>query len=819
MRKCDSRKRPRSTSGLRLDARQPDTSGLRLDARHSRRRLTLEALEPRQLMAGDMVLDWNDIIGVTIRADTTQPGPTFASRNYAIVHAAIYDAVNNITRSHTPYLVDDVAPYYASPEAAVAAAAHTALVGLYPQQAANLNAALAASLAEIPDGREETAGVAVGQSIAQQILALRANDGAFASTNYAPANLPGRWKPAAPLLQVGGLGPQWGSVTPFALESGDQFRGGPPPAMESAEYAAAVNEVMLLGERNSAVRTADQTEIGIFWGYDRGGLGPPPILYNQIAQTISLEQENTLEENARLFVLLNVAQADAGIACWETKYFYDLWRPIHAIREADTDNNPLTIADPDWEPLGAPGGGVVPDFTPPFPAYGSGHSTFGAAVFRSLANFYGTDAYEFDARSDELPGVVRHYTSFSQAAEENARSRIYLGIHYNFDDTAGRAMGNDIADYVFENCFQEFEPEPADLVAAAGAGGGPHVRVMHDSGQIMHEFFAYNPQFTGGVRVAMGDLTGDGFDEVITAPGPTGGPHIKVFDGQTAQLLRQFMAYDPRFSGGVHVASGDVNGDGLADIITGADAGGGPHVRVFSGLDGSQLASFFAYNPAFGGGVRVAAADVDGDGDVEILTGAGAGGGPHVRAFRLDLTEATPGFFAYSSNFAGGVFVAGGDLDGDGNAEIITTPGAGGQSRLRAFDMASGATVLDFPAYNPSFTGEVHVATADIDGDGRADVIAAPGFDQNSTVRMFQGYSAREIARFRAFANFGGGVYAAGGLGGHPVSILAAPSPDDLSSSLSGEDLQALLIGVASPSKPRSPSALAADLVFAIERA
>jgi hypothetical protein len=251
------------------------------------------------------------------------------------------------------------------------------------------------------------------------------------------------------------LGAGWGKVSTFALESGDQFLPPHPPAMTSADYTASFNEVKSLGEKHSVTRTADQTQIGIFWAYDRPGTGTPPSLYNQIVQTIAEQEGNTVEENARLFALVNIAQADAGIASWDCKYKDDFWRPITAIRRGADDGNPDTIGDPTWEPLGAPGNGTtISDFTPPFPAYVSGHATFGAATFQVLSQFYGTDTMSFTLTSDELPGVTRSFTSFSQAAAENARSRIYLGIHWNFDDTEGRALGAKVGDWVFDHVAQ-----------------------------------------------------------------------------------------------------------------------------------------------------------------------------------------------------------------------------------------------------------------------------------------------------------------------------------------------------------------------------
>jgi len=239
---------------------------------------------------------------------------------------------------------------------------------------------------------------------------------------------------------------------------GAQFRPPPAPALTSAQYTAAFNEVKSLGAKNSTTRTADQTQIGIFWGYDRSGMGTPPALYNQLVQVIAKQKHNSTVENARLFALANVAMADAGVAAWDCKFIDNLWRPITAIQHADTDGNPDTTADPKWEPLGAPGGGVVPNFTPPFPAYVSGHATFGAAVCEVLKDFYHTDHVHFTLSSDELPGVTRHFDSFTQAAAENGESRIYLGIHWQFDNTVGQSVGRQVADFVFANTLTRDHP-------------------------------------------------------------------------------------------------------------------------------------------------------------------------------------------------------------------------------------------------------------------------------------------------------------------------------------------------------------------------
>ena len=229
------------------------------------------------------------------------------------------------------------------------------------------------------------------------------------------------------------------------------FLAPPPPALNSPAYAAALNQVESLGALNSTTRTADETQIGIFWSYDTVAMGTPIIRFEEVAESIALQMHNSMTQNARMFGLVNLAMGDAGIAAWDTKYTYNRWRPITAIPLADTDGNPATVADPTWTPLGSPNDPGQPSFTPPFPSYVSGHATFGSALFTTLAKFYGTNKVHFTLTSDLLPGVTRSYTSFSQASYENAISRIYLGIHFWFDETAGIKMGRQIANNVFSN--------------------------------------------------------------------------------------------------------------------------------------------------------------------------------------------------------------------------------------------------------------------------------------------------------------------------------------------------------------------------------
>lgn len=238
----------------------------------------------------------------------------------------------------------------------------------------------------------------------------------------------------------------------------------------------------------------------------------------------------------------------------------------------------------------------------------------------------------------------------------------------------------------------------ADIITGAGAGGGPHVKVFDGrTGALLREFFAYDASFSGGVRVAAGDVDGDGKADIITSAGPGGGPHVKVFSGATGAEIRSFFAYDSGFHGGVYVAAGKVNQDGFADIITGAGAGGGPHVRAFSGANLQEIGGFFAYD-GYSGGVTVGAADVNGDGRADIITGTAGGGGPHVKAFAID-GQVLQSFFAYDSAFAGGVSVAGGRINSDLKAEIVTGAGPGGGSSVKVFDGANLSTIVSFSAY------------------------------------------------------------------------------------------------------------------------
>jgi hypothetical protein len=401
----------------------------------------------------------------------------------AIVHIAIFEAVNAIVGDYRSYTGMPPAPKNTSMDAAIAQAAHDTLVALFPSQQASCDAQLADDLSQIPEGRAKAKGIALGQQAAAAILALRANDGAqhpepLIGIDFFTGDEPGEWRQDPISLIPLALGAFWGDVNPFVLRSAYQFRVPPPPALDSAAYAAAFEEAKRLGGDGVITpteRTTEQTEIGIYWAYDgTPSLCAPPRLYNQIAMTIAEQRGSDVVELARLLALVNVAMADAGIAIWESKYYYEFWRPVTGIREADAgtgptgagDGNPATVGDRTFTPLGAPASNLAgPNFTPPFPAYPSGHAGFGGALFQILRRFYRTDNIAFTFVSDEFndetrdnsgnvrPLLPRSFRSLSEAEEENGQSRIYLGIHWAFDKTEGIIQGRRVADYVFTHAF------------------------------------------------------------------------------------------------------------------------------------------------------------------------------------------------------------------------------------------------------------------------------------------------------------------------------------------------------------------------------
>jgi membrane-associated phospholipid phosphatase len=383
------------------------------------------------------VVQWNRTLLVIVRTPGAQPATIHPTRSFAIMHGAIYDAVNAIDGTHKPYLVRLSASHFASQEAAAAAAAHEVLIKLYPSFQATLDAQLQQSLAQIPNtGKAD--GVSIGNSVADRILALRNNDGSNGQpVPYVFGNAPGNYQSTPPNFPKQPQFTHWSRVTPFVLESANQFRPGGPPALTSDRYSDAFDQVKSLGIAGSTTATADEALTGRFWN------GAIQNYWNEIAQTASLAHNLTTAQNARLFALLNLSFADAVIAFYDAKYTYNFWRPVTAIRAAATDGNPETAADPNWLPEV---GNTTPD-----PSYPGAHAVISAAAAEVLTSFFRKDHFEFSVTSEVLAGVDRSFTSFSAAAEEATLSRIFAGVHFLFDLTTGQRLGSDVADFAVDN--------------------------------------------------------------------------------------------------------------------------------------------------------------------------------------------------------------------------------------------------------------------------------------------------------------------------------------------------------------------------------
>ena len=385
------------------------------------------------------VVQWNRALLVIVRTPKAQPATIHPTRSFAIMHAAIYDAVNTIDGTHRPYLVrlTGVSPF-ASQDAAADAAAHAVLVALYPNFQTTLDAQLQQLLAQIPDGADKAEGITIGQTVANRILALRSNDGsANAPIPFVFGTAPGDYQSTPPNFLKQPQFTHWSHVTPFALEQANQFRPDPPPALTSDTYSDVLNEVQSLGIAGSTTATPDQALTGRFWN------GAIQNYWNEIAQTASVAHNLTTAENARLFGLLNLALADDVIAFYDAKYTYNFWRPVTAIREAATDGNPKTLPNPNWLP---DVGNTTPD-----PAYPGAHAVISAGGASVLISFFRGNHFDFTVTSEVLPGVDRSFASFSAAAEEATLSRIFAGVHFRSDLTTGQRLGREVADFVVDN--------------------------------------------------------------------------------------------------------------------------------------------------------------------------------------------------------------------------------------------------------------------------------------------------------------------------------------------------------------------------------
>jgi hypothetical protein len=375
----------------------------------------------------DTVIDWNVI---SLKTTAAAPfNPPLETRNLAIVHAAMFDAVNSIVGEFCPYALD-LSASGASPDAAAAAAAHFVLVRLYPAQQAMLDAAYAASLSGILDGSAKADGIAFGESVAAQILTIRASDGAQAAivAPYTPGSEPGDWVPTPPAFRAA-LDPGWGTVRPFFLREGSQFRPGPPPTLTSPQYARDFNEIKEIGSATSSTRTQDQTDLARFW------VSTAPQIWNPAARQVAIARGLTISQNARLFALLNLAGADAFIASWDAKFTYNQWRPVTAIRAADSSVNPDTLPDPGWTPL------LV---TPPFPDYIAGHTTYAGAAEEVLEDVFGGHPGVIRLTSATAPGVTETYATIDDIAEGVVDARVFGGIHWRTSSVRGRRVGQQV---------------------------------------------------------------------------------------------------------------------------------------------------------------------------------------------------------------------------------------------------------------------------------------------------------------------------------------------------------------------------------------
>lgn len=394
---------------------------------------TVVAQTPPANSSTDAVLEWNTTALSSVVA-AAAPAPQ-QYRSLAIVHTAIFDAVNAIDRRYTPYAYKAQAPSGTSAPAAVASAAHTVLVSLYPLQQATLDAALTKSLSAIVEGQSKADGIKLGKTVAEQLLALRSKDNANNKVEYKAEKATGIWQPTPPLF-LPALLPHWDTVTPFVLKSATQFKIPDPLPLNSSAYIQELNEVKRLGGKVSTVRTPDQTASAIW------STIPPAVLWNATARAAA--KGNSLLENARLFALLNIGGLDSYIAGYKVKYDHKLWRPVVAIPSADQLKNPALTPDPSWESL------IV---TPNHPDYISGHTVSAGAEEQVLKGFFGKDAVKANIIFPANAGVTRSFTSFSQITNELIEARIWAGVHTRSADVQGAVLGRRVGEYIVKNAL------------------------------------------------------------------------------------------------------------------------------------------------------------------------------------------------------------------------------------------------------------------------------------------------------------------------------------------------------------------------------
>ena len=389
----------------------------------------------------DVVLDWN----VTMLATLAGQNPFASARFAAITELAVFEAVNAITGEYRPYLGTISAPADASPEAAAAAAAHAVLRAYFPGKAAALDAALAASLAPIPDGPAKTDGVATGEAAAAAMIALRADDGSAPASFYLPASSePGQWQLTPSCPPLGGTSFQWSNVTPFGIPDVRQFRPGAPPPLTSEVYREAYDELKAVGGVNSALRPGDRADVARFYA-----AFSPVAWANSALQQVAGPAGQSLTANARAAALVNMAVSDASFASFAAKYHYTFWRPETAIRSGESDGNKKTTADPLFVPY------IV---APCFPGYPSNHASLSNAAREVLERLYGADNHDITFSSAATPGVTPHYSTFEAITHDIDDARIYGGIHFRFDQEAGGLLGRRVGAYIYTHNLREIHP-------------------------------------------------------------------------------------------------------------------------------------------------------------------------------------------------------------------------------------------------------------------------------------------------------------------------------------------------------------------------
>ena len=397
----------------------------------------------------DTVTDWNDAASTAIVGVAKQPPPV-AVMSFAMVQGAVYDAVEAIDGRYRPYLPTPPARRSDSKDAAAATAAFRVLVGLFPTQLPTLQVGYDASLAAIPAGPRKTRGITDGAAAAAAMLTARQNDGRFGPFSPVYDTAPGQYRPTPPNFATDPA-PWVGNVQPFLVPSVEMLRVAGPNPLTSRAYARDFNEIKSLGALHSTTRTPDETDAAIFWQENAYSL------YNRIFRTLAADNHLSLADSARMLAMTNLAGADAAIGCWHEKYRWNFWRPITAIREADTDGNPATTADPAWLPLFDPSTPVAPGapplVTPAFPDNPSGHLCATGAIVSTLQHFFGRDRVPFSVNSTES-GTIRHFARLSDVLREVTNARVWGGIHFRTADNQGAQLGQTVARYERRHYFQ-----------------------------------------------------------------------------------------------------------------------------------------------------------------------------------------------------------------------------------------------------------------------------------------------------------------------------------------------------------------------------